>query len=140
MLRQIPLKSHASKNSLEARARLSDFRYAPRVRQTAFCFPDDPDKSLTDETGTLLYGYDSKHGIDRFPLKVSFGLNGMKPASSVAQKLEEPGIPILTTVSKWDDVTLTLTTFATNRPGKAATTTWSFRFAGIPTRKWKSSP
>ncbi len=95
-----------------------DFRFAPRVRQTAFCFPDDPDKSLTDETGTLLYGYDSKHGIDRFPLKVSFGLNGMKPASSVAQKLEEPGIPILTTVSKWDDVTLTLTTFATNRPGE----------------------
>ena len=95
-----------------------DFRYAPRVRQTAFCFPDDPDKSLTDEVGTLLYGYDSKHGIDRFPLKVGFGMNGMKPARSVEQQLEEPGIPILTTVFKWDDVTLTLTTFATNRTGE----------------------
>ena len=99
----------------EQTSTLVDFRYAPRVRQTAFCFPDDPDKSLTDEAGTLLYGYDSKHGIDRFPLKVSFGLNGMKLARSVEQQLEEPGIPILTTVFKWDDVTLTLTTFATNR-------------------------
>jgi len=94
---------------------LVDFRFAPRVRQTAFCFPDDPSKSLTDEAGTLLYGYDSKHGIDRFPLKVGFGLNGMNAARSVEQQLEEPGIPILTTVFKWDDVTLTLTTFATNR-------------------------
>jgi hypothetical protein len=95
-----------------------DFRYAPRVRQTAFCFPDDPDKSLTDEAGTLLYGYDSKHGIDRFPLKVGFGLNGMNPAQSVEQRLEEPGIPILTTKLNWDDVTLTLATFATNRAGE----------------------
>ncbi len=93
-----------------------DFRYAPRVQQTAFCFPDDPNKSVSDGTGTLLYGWDNKHDINYFPLRVSFGLNGMKPARSVEQRLEQPAIPVLTTILDWDDVTLTLTTFATNRP------------------------
>ena len=112
--RQIRLNSPTSANDPEARACRWIFGL-PRVRQTAFCFPDDPNKSLTDEAGTLLYGYDSKHRIDRFPQKVGFGLNGMKAARSVEQRLEEPGIPILTTILEWEDVTLTLTTFATNR-------------------------
>ena len=78
-------KSHipSSKEPTEDIGTPIDFRYAPRVRHTTFCFPDDHNKSLTDETGTLLYGYDSKHGTDRFLTKVSFGLDGMQPADRI---------------------------------------------------------
>lgn len=44
-----------------------DFRDAPVLRQTAFCFPDDPHKSLINESGHLLYGYDMEQGVFYFP-------------------------------------------------------------------------
>jgi len=34
-----------------------DFRYAPMTWQTAYCFPDDPHKSLVGEGGELRYGH-----------------------------------------------------------------------------------
>src|SRR5208283_1856690 len=54
-----------------------DFRYAPALRQTAFCFPDDPQKSLVNQAGQLLYGYDKSASVTFFPLKIGFALNGM---------------------------------------------------------------
>src|ERR1035441_1964354 len=38
-----------------------DFRYAPLSGQTAFCFPDDPFKSLVGERGELRYGFARGH-------------------------------------------------------------------------------
>ena len=32
-----------------------DFRYSPPEWQTAICLPDDPQKSLVDKSGELLY-------------------------------------------------------------------------------------
>ncbi len=91
-----------------------DFRYSPVLCQTAFCFPDDPRKSLIDETGTLLYGYDREGKIFYFPLKIGFDLGGMQSAKVMNQTMESPSTPILRTVLERADAILTLTTFATN--------------------------
>ncbi len=95
-----------------------DFRDSPVLRQTAFCFPDDPHKSLINESGQLLYGYDMSAGVFYFPLKCSFGLYGMQQAKVMQQSLESPSIPIVRTVLERTDAVITLTTFATNIPAE----------------------
>ena len=40
-----------------ASASTVDFRYSPPEWQTAICLPDDPQKSLVDRNGDLLYHY-----------------------------------------------------------------------------------
>ena len=91
-----------------------DFRYGPLLRQTAFCFPDDPYKSLIGQTGQLLYGYDSAAGVSYFPLKIGFALEGMQNAKALSQQLESPAVPIVRTALEYPGVSLLLTTFATN--------------------------
>lgn len=95
-----------------------DFRYSPAFRQTAYCFPDDHYKSVMNEKGTLLYGYDKDKHIDYFPLIVNFALGGMKRASAIDQTVESPSVPILHTTLERADATMTLTTFATNNSGE----------------------
>ncbi len=95
-----------------------DFRYSPAFRQTAYCFPDDPYKSVMNEKGSLLYGFDRENKIQYFPLTIDFSLGGMKPASVVNQTLESPSVPIVHTTLERTDATMTLTTFATNNPGE----------------------
>ena len=55
--------SIAAADPPRAAARVSDFRHAPPKWQTAICLPDDPRKSLVDESGALLYHY-GKGGND----------------------------------------------------------------------------
>jgi hypothetical protein len=95
-----------------------DFRFSPILRQTAFCFPDDPHKSLINESGELLYGYDMEKGVFFFPLRFNFALYGMQQAKVISQTLESPSIPIVCTVLDWADAIMTLTTFATNHPSE----------------------
>ncbi|MES2220873.1 MAG: hypothetical protein V4587_07895, partial [Acidobacteriota bacterium] len=101
-----------------AAATIIDFRYSPAFRQTAYCFPDDPYKSVMNEKGTLLYGYDRDRQIDYFPLIVNFALGGMMPAAFVEQTLESPSVPIVRTTLQRADATMLLTTFATRNPGE----------------------
>ena len=95
-----------------------DFRYSPVHYQTAFCFPDDPCKSLVNQDGHLLYGFDNWGGIHYFPLKIGFALRGMIHPKVAAQALESPSIPILRTTIEYPAAVLTLTTFATNHPAE----------------------
>jgi len=95
-----------------------DFRYSPAFRQTAYCFPDDPYKSVMNEKGTLLYGYDRDKQIDYFPLIINFALGGMKPASFVEQTLESSAVPIVRTTLQRADASMLLTTFATRNPAE----------------------
>src|ERR1019366_8217893 len=107
-------------------ASIIDFRYAPALRQTAFCFPDDPYKSLVDQAGQLLYGYDSADTLVSTPytttplrclfsrLKVGFALRGMLTAKVLSQQLESPAIPIVRTILEYSGARMALTTFATN--------------------------
>jgi hypothetical protein len=103
-----------------------DFRYSPVEYQTAFCFPDDPHKSLVNQAGQLLYGYDSADSLVSTPftttplrcrfsrLKVGVALRGMQTAKVLSQQLESPAIPILRTTLEYLGARIELTTFATN--------------------------
>lgn len=95
-----------------------DFRYAPRSWQTAFCFPDDPYKSLVGERGELRYGHTRGQGIDGFPMVVEFSARGMEPNEVARQALEAPEIPIVHTRLGRPEAYLDLTAFATNRAGE----------------------
>ena len=92
-----------------------DFRYAPPWWQSTYCFPDDPYKSLVGKNGELLYGHAGiGHPLDEFPYIVKVGLHCDGEGKYVEQKLEAPGIPIITTTLEWEHVRAVLTSFATN--------------------------
>ena len=96
-----------------------DFRYAPRNWQSTYCFPDDPHKSLVGKHGELLYGHAGIGSeFNLFPHVVSVGLRDFPPGEYVEQRLEAPGIAIITTKLSWPDISAVLTSFATNEPGE----------------------
>ena len=95
-----------------------DFRYSPLAYQSAYCYPDDPHKSLVGQMGELRCGHpghDSK-GLHWFTEVVSFSLLGMEPDHVDYQRLESPGVPIIHTRISRPTALLELTTFATNLP------------------------
>ena len=95
-----------------------DFRFSPLQWQTAFCFPDDPHKSLVDNQGRLLYGHPGRGPIDQFPVIVEFSMLGMEGDHVLRQELEAPGIPIVHTLVERPEARFELTAFATNRAGE----------------------
>ena len=104
--------------SVEDTASAIDFRYSPLSWQTAFCFPDDPHKSLVGEHGELRYGHpghDGK-GLHYFSEVVEFSVLGMEPDRVQSQHVESPGVPIVHTRMDRPEGYLELTTFATNLP------------------------
>jgi hypothetical protein len=104
--------------SLEDSASAVDFRYSPLSWQTAFCFPDDPHKSLVGERGELRYGHpghDGK-GLHYFSEVVEFSVLGMEHDQVQSQGVESPGIPIVHTRIDRPEAFLEFTTFATNLP------------------------
>ncbi len=95
-----------------------DFRYSPLAWQTAFCFPDDPHKSLVGQRGELRCGHpgaDSR-GLHWFSEVVEFSVLGMEPERVQYQRLESPTVPIIHTRIDRPEGILELTTFATNLP------------------------
>jgi hypothetical protein len=108
-----PAPAHPKTESGNA-ASVIDFRYAPALRQTAFCFPDDPHKSLVGQAGDLLYGFDKSASVTFFPLRVGFALNGMQAPKVLLQQIESPAVPIVRTTLEYPGVSVALTTFATN--------------------------
>jgi hypothetical protein len=104
-------------SSLQDQSSSIDFRYSPLSWQTAFCFPDDPHKSLVGERGELRYGHPGTggKGQDDFPEIVEFSLRGMEH-DQARQHLEAPGIPVIHTRLDRPEAYLELTIFATNFP------------------------
>jgi hypothetical protein len=88
-----------------------DFRYAPLSGQTAFCFPDDPCKSLVGERGELRYGF----ARGRFETVVAFSVTGVEPDVVARQELESPAVPIVHTRIDRAEAFLHLIAFATDR-------------------------
>src|SRR6516162_905422 len=104
--------------SVEDTASAIDFRYSPLSWQTAFCFPDDPHKSLVGERGELRYGHpghDGK-GLHYFSEVVEFSVLGMEHDQVQSQGVERPGIPIVHSRIDRPEAFLEFTTFATNLP------------------------
>ena len=85
-----------------------DFRYAPLSSQTAFCFPDDHQKSLVGQRGELRYAR----------CTVEFSVLGMEADRVAWQRLEDPAIPIVHTRVDRPEAWIELTTFATSREGE----------------------
>ena len=95
-----------------------DFRYSPLQWQTAYCFPDDPHKSLVDQSGRLLYGNPGRRAPEFYPTVVQFSLLGMEGDHVVRQELEAPGVPIVHTIVERPGARFELISFASNRAGE----------------------
>lgn len=105
-----------------------DFRYAPLDGQAAFCFPDDPYKSLIGSSGELRYGHPGTNiNIDAFSAVVHFSVFGMEDDRVVKQDLETPGVPIVHTWIERPNAQIELITFATNRSGEGRVDNVIFR-------------
>ena len=107
--------------SVEAGSSLAseiDHRFSPLSGQTAFCFPDDPFKSLVGDRGDLRYGFERGRSLDYFPLAIGFSLAGMEPDTVIRQELESPSTPIVHTWLGRPEALLHLTAFATNETGE----------------------
>jgi hypothetical protein len=93
-----------------------DFRYSSLSWQTAYCYPDDPHKSLIGQRGELRCGHLGQGGgIAYFPEVVEFSLEGMEDDQVGGQRLEAPGVPIIHTRLDRPEAFLHITTFATRR-------------------------
>jgi len=95
-----------------------DFRFSPLRWQTAFCFPDDPHKSLAGNGGELLYGFERGRPNDYFSIVIDFTVRGMSRGRVVKQYLEAPHIPVVHTAMDWGTAQAESVTFATDRAGE----------------------
>jgi hypothetical protein len=77
----------------EAAENCVDFRYSPPEWQAAICLPDDPQKSLVDKNGELLYHY--RQGGREFGTRV--GVRVSDDAVWQKQELYSPRVPIVKT-------------------------------------------
>jgi hypothetical protein len=85
-----------------------DFHYSPPEWQTAICLPDDPDKSLVDRSGELLYHYNQ--GGREFGTRVS--VEAAENAVWQKQELESPRVPIVITHRLAEGLEITEEAFA----------------------------
>jgi hypothetical protein len=85
-----------------------DFRYAPPEWQTAICLPDDPQKTLVDRSGELLYHYGQ--GGREFATRV--GVEVEARASWEKQELVSPRAPIVRTFRSYDGLEILEEAFA----------------------------
>jgi hypothetical protein len=109
-----PFRAQESRRAASFNTQI-DFRYSPLSGQTAYCFPDDPHKSLVGERGDLRFGHPGQYkDINHFPQIVEFSLEGMERDSVKSQKLEQPSVPIVHTVLERPEARIELTAFATN--------------------------
>ena len=87
-----------------------DFRFAPAHWQTIICMPDDWLKTMVSDQGALTYDYGP--GPYARPLtEISVGMKGVSLRVS-RQYLEDPRVPIVTTLSKGDGLTMRQVAFA----------------------------
>lgn len=85
-----------------------NFQYSPPEWQTLICLPDDPDKTLVDKSGALLYNYNQ--GGREFGTTVA-----VEVVSNMVwqtQELQSPRIPIVRTFFKADDLKIIEDAFA----------------------------
>ncbi|SPE52483.1 exported hypothetical protein [Verrucomicrobia bacterium] len=85
-----------------------DFRFSPPEWQTAICLPDDPQKTLVDRNGELLYHYNQ--GGREFGTRV--GVRAVENSKWVEQELLSPRIPIVRTHRAADGLEILEETFA----------------------------
>ena len=99
-----------------------DFRYAPPKWQSAICLPDDPQKSLVDDSGALLYHYGQ--GGNEFATRIS--VETADNSVRQRQQLVLPRVPIVLTTKSAPGLNTVEEAFADTSP----------RADGIPRNDW----
>ena len=97
-----------------ATQRRIDFRYAPAVRWTCIGRPDDVYKTLVNETGALLYGFEreaSRFGTFRFKRTVAFRLQTDRSPIKIEQQTESARVPVVKTSIHYSKAVLQLSAF-----------------------------
>ena len=94
-----------------------DFRYAPPVWQTSICLPDDWQKTLVGQDGSLLYDYPGRHS--GFGTRITLGAVG--PVAVRQQWLQSAAAPIVHTVKQIGAVVFEEDAFAVAPAQRAAT-------------------
>lgn len=89
-----------------------DFRYSPPEGQSAICLPDDPQKSLVDKSGALLYHYEQ--GGREFGTRFSVDVSG--EAFWQRQELFSPRVPIVKTFWSANGLSIVEEAFAVGTP------------------------
>lgn len=115
-----------------------DFRYSPPEWQTAICLPDDPDKSLADSNGRLLYHYGE--GGNEFGLTIA--VEAVPNALWQKQELLSPRVPIVQTYLAAESLQITEEAFAvTGLPQPGFQTALLLRTDGASVnRQWAHPP
>jgi hypothetical protein len=85
-----------------------DFRYAPPVWQTSICLPDDWQKTLAGQDGSLLYDYPGRYS--GFATRITFGT--AEQSQVLQQWLQAPAVPIVHTVKQAGPVRIDEDAFA----------------------------
>jgi hypothetical protein len=115
-----------------------DFRYSPPEWQTAICLPDDPNKTLVDKSGELLYHYGQ--GGREFATRISVEIS---PGSVwQRQELESPRVPIVRTFRRAGDLQVVEEAFALTeiRPPRDAGTGSRRLDSGTVLSNWANPP
>ena len=115
-----------------------DFRFSPPEWQTAICLPDDPQKSLVDRSGELLYHYGQ--GGREFGTRI--GVQVVGDSAWQKQELYSPRVPIVRTERTADGLEITEEAFAvTDLRQKGGPTTALRRVdGGGENRNWARPP
>jgi len=94
-------------------AEIVDYAYAPALWQTAIGLIDDPDKSVVDKSGTLLY--DFTKGFDgAFATRIRIDLT--PDTQWVLQRVQAPKVPIVITQSQAESLAIAQEAFSVANP------------------------
>ena len=88
-----------------------DFRYAPMWGQTAICLPDEVQKTIVDDKGTIYYDYRFTGPFNGCNISMSAGLDSVE-TFGVLQHLYSAKVPILLTSCKKNGIILSTDVFA----------------------------
>ncbi len=97
-------------------AEVVDYAYAPALWQTAVGLIDDPNKSVVDKSGTLLYGFTK--GFDgTFATRIRIDL--ASDTQWVLQRVQSPRIPIVITQSQVGSLAIAQNAFSVAKPERS---------------------
>ena len=124
--------------------RIINHEYAPTANWTCICRPDDLDKTLVNEAGSLLYDFAASapsEGDYWFNSVFSFGLDVSSAPVRIEQSTESAHAPIVRTRIEYPNLVLELLTFAhTQETGRVDIVLWTVSTRGdnaaIDTAVW----
>ena len=90
------LSSCIKKSSVNEDDYKMDFRYSPIWGQTSICLPDEVQKTIVDDKGTLYYDYIYQGPFNGFNISMSPGLDSVEN-TGISQHLYSAKVPILST-------------------------------------------